>query len=125
MIKGVHHVSLRANGTAAYEKAIHFYTELLECTVVRTWGAPGGTMLSAGNCILEVMANGPAQDQDGHWSHLAFLVEDVDAIVEKVRTAGYEITMEPNARNLGGSYPIYIAFCRGPLGEEIEFFKEL
>ena len=125
MIKGVHHVSLRANGAAAYEKAIHFYTELLGCTMLRTWGEPGGAMLCAGNCILEIMANGPEQDQDGHWSHLAFAAEDVEAVTEKVRAAGYPITMEPNERKLGAAYPIRIAFCRGPLDEEIEFFKEL
>ena len=58
--------------------------------------------------------------------HLAFLVKDVDACVEKVRAAGYEITIEPKNIEFASvpPYPARIAFCIGPVGEEVEFFAE-
>lgn len=125
MIKGIHHISLRANGPLAFEKAIAFYTELLACRPIRRWGEQRGIMLDAGNCLLEILSTGPESDQDGHWQHLAFAVEDVEAMTEKIRHAGYEITKEVKRLTLGEDYPICISFCRGPLGEEIEFFQEL
>ena len=44
--------------------------------------------------------------------------------VEAVRKAGYEITMEPTDNCIPSNppYPARIAFCIGPVGEEIEFF---
>lgn len=125
MIKAVHHVSLRAHGSEQFAKAISFYTELLGFRQVRSWGNGRGTMLDAGNCILELMSTGPDEDQDGHWSHIAFAVTDLEQMTEKIRQAGYPITKEPTKLCLGDDYPIFISFCRGPLGEEIEFFQEL
>jgi len=56
--------------------------------------------------------------------HLALDVDDTDAWVEAVRKAGYEITMEPTDICIKSDppYPARIAFCIGPVGEEIEFF---
>lgn len=125
MLKSVHHISLRAHGVEAFHKAIDFYTELLGCKQIRSWGESRGIMLDAGNCILELLSIGPEEDGDGHWSHIAFSVEDVKAVTETIRAAGYPITKEPTDLNLGGSYPIRVSFCRGPLGEEIEFLQEL
>ncbi|MDO4733067.1 MAG: VOC family protein [Bacillota bacterium] len=125
MIKSVHHISLRANGPQAFEKAISFYKELLGCSVIRRWGDQRGIMLDAGNCILEILSTGPEEDQDGFWQHLAFTVEDLEMVTEKLRSASYPITREPKKLTLGEDYPIYISFCRGPLGEEIEFLQEL
>jgi len=57
---------------------------------------------------------------------MAFAVKDVDACVEAVRAAGYEITVEPNDIVIPSNPPLpaRIAFCIGPVGEEIEFFCE-
>ena len=39
LTKGVHHIALKAKGVPAFEKTMHFYTELLGMPVVRTWGS--------------------------------------------------------------------------------------
>ena len=54
------------------------------------------------------------------------VTEDVDACVTAVRKAGYEVFVEPKDIEIQSDpkFPARIAFCRGPLGEEIEFFCE-
>ena len=54
------------------------------------------------------------------------LTDDVDTIVEKVKAAGYEVFVEPVDKVIKSDpeYPIRMAFCFGPLGEQIEFFCE-
>ena len=52
------------------------------------------------------------------------LTGDVDGLFALATAAGCPAVMEPCDRNLGGGYPIRIAFCTGPLGEELEFFQE-
>lgn len=44
----------------------------------------------------------------------------------KVKAAGYELFIEPNDKVIATNplYPIRMAFCYGPLGEQIEFFME-
>ena len=54
--------------------------------------------------------------------HFALAVDDTRAAVEHVRTAGYEITVEPIDVNLGG-LDVTLAFFLGPNGESIEFFQ--
>ncbi len=51
---------------------------------------------------------------------MAFAVKDVDACVEAVRAAGYEITAEPIDIVIGSipSLPARIALCIGPVGEK-------
>ena len=43
-----------------------------------------------------------------------------------MRTAGYEVFIEPKDIQIQSDpvFPARIAFCRGPLGEEIELFQE-
>ncbi len=47
-------------------------------------------------------------------------------MIDKVRAAGYEVIVEPNDKVIMSDpeYPIRMAFCFGPLGEQIEFFSE-
>ena len=124
LIQGVHHISLRAHGPECFQKALAFYRDFIGLPLIRAWGAGRGVMLDAGGCILEILSTGPETDQDGHWGHIAFRVEQVDAAVERLRAAGYPITKEPKDLVLGEDYPIRVAFCRGPLDEEIELFQE-
>ena len=44
----------------------------------------------------------------------------------KVKAAGYELFIEPNNKDIPSNppYPIRMAFCYGPLGEQVEFFME-
>ena len=43
-----------------------------------------------------------------------------------MKAAGYEVIVEPNDKVIESmpAYPIRMAFCIGPLGEQIEFFCE-
>ena len=59
--------------------------------------------------------------------HFALKTDNVDMDAEKVRRAGYQFFIEPK-NIIMDSIPPYsarIAFCFGPLGEEIELFQEL
>jgi len=126
MLKGLHHVSLKVHGPDQFEAALHFYRDLLGFSPLRTWARPGvqGAMLSLGNTILEIASDGAPDAQKGLWGHIAFATDDVDGIIQTVRQAGYPILTPPSDRQLGPDYPIRIAFCAGPAGEEIEFFQE-
>ena len=68
-------------------------------------------------CVVRVHGAGALR-------HLALAAEDTDACVAAVRAAGYEITMEPTDIVIPSNppYPARIAFCIGPVGEELEFF---
>jgi len=127
-IYGVHHIALKACGVEAYTKLVNFYHEVLGLPVVRTWGAgeAAGCMLDTGAGLLEFFANGTDYPGQGAIRHMAFAVKDVDACVAAVRSAGYEITMEPVDIVIQSEvpYPVRIAFCIGPVGEEVEFFAE-
>jgi len=125
-ITGIHHIALKACGVEEYEKTVKFYTEILGLEAERTWGSGENqaVMLNTGSGLLEIFANGTERLQQGAVRHFAFQVEDTDACIEAVRKAGYEITKEPTDIVIGSvpPYPARIAFCIGPVGEEIEFF---
>ena len=50
----------------------------------------------------------------------------MDGVIEKVKAAGYEVFIEPNDIMIRSDppFPARMAFCYGPLGEELEFFQE-
>ncbi len=124
MIKGLHHISLKCGTTEEFEKAKSFYLDLLGFEIVREW--PEGVMISFGNGMLEIFSNGEGIKTKGALRHLAFATDDVDAVVEKVKKAGYEVFIEPNDIVIKSvpEFSARMAFCFGPLGEEIEFFQE-
>lgn len=127
-IKGVHHIALKAKGVQAYERMLTFYHEILGMPLVRTWGEGDqlGAMVDTGAGMLELFSNAPDVLGQGALRHLAFAVEDVDACIEAVRRAGYQVTIEPKDIVIPSAppYPARIAFCIGPVGEEVEFFQE-
>ncbi len=127
-IKGVHHIALKAKGVQAYERMLTFYHEILGMPLVRTWGEGDqlGAMVDTGAGMLELFSNAPDELGQGALRHLAFAVEDVDACIEAVRRAGYQVTIEPKDIVIPSAppYPARIAFCIGPVGEEVEFFQE-
>ena len=128
-ITGVHHIALKAKGEAAYRKLHEFYHVILGMPIVRTWKTGGGdaAMVDTGAGMLELFSTAEDELQMGALRHLAFNVEDPDVCIEAVRAAGYKIIMEPKDIVIGSEppYPARIAFCIGPVGEEVEFFKEL
>ncbi len=128
LIKGTHHINLRAKGEKNFDETVAFYREVLGMEEVRSWRGKDGSpsiMLNTGNSLMEIGAGDDALDQ-GSIRHFALATDDVDACVERVREAGYPITKEPRDAVLRSDppLPIRIAFCIGPCGEEIEFFCE-
>ena len=127
LICGIHHVALKCDGTAEFEKTLHFYQDVLGLEPVRSWGEGenAGAMLSTGGGLLEIFASGRKLPQ-GAIRHFALRTERVDDCVAAVRTAGYPITVEPKDIVIASNppFPARIAFCTGPVGEEIEFFQE-
>ena len=124
MITGIHHVSLKCGTTKEFEKAKDFYLDVLGFAPVREW--PEGIMIDSGNGLLEIFSNGPGVKSKGAVRHIAFAADDVDGVIEKVKAAGYEVFIEPNDIVIRSDppFPARMAFCYGPLGEELEFFQE-
>jgi len=54
--------------------------------------------------------------------HFALATSDARAVTERVRRAGYNITVEPKEVNLN-RLEATVAFFEGPSGEVIEFFE--
>lgn len=124
MVKGIHHVSMKCGNAEDFQKAKDFYCGLLGLPVCREW--PAGVMLDTGGGLIEIFNNGEGEFGHGAVRHFALADTDVDATVEKVRQAGYQILTEPRDIVISSepAYPARIAFCVGPLGEEIELFQE-
>lgn len=124
LVTGIHHIALKCCGTEEYEKTIQFYHEILGLPIARTWAS--GTMLDTGSGLMEIFNNGEEALPQGTIRHFAFAVRDVDALAKTVREAGYEVFIEPKDIDIPStpSFPARIAFCKGPVGEDIEFFCE-
>ncbi len=124
MISGIHHISMKCGTGEEFDRAVDFYLNVLGFSVVREW--PEGIMIDSGRGLLEIFSNGTGIRTKGAIRHVAFSTDDVDGIVAKVKAAGYEVFIEPNEITIR-SDPVFharMAFCYGPLGEEIEFFQE-
>lgn len=128
LIKGVHHIALKCHGVEEFEKTIGFYRDVFGMEVIRSWGegAGSGMMLSTGNSLMEIFANAENDLPQGAIRHFALATDDVDACVEAIKKAGYEVFIEPKNIEISSDpvFPARIAFCIGPVGEEIELFCE-
>ena len=124
MIKGIHHISMKCATPEELDKVKEFYISILGLRICREWA--DGLMIDTGNGLIEIFTNAPGEKRLGAIRHIALLTDDVDELINKVRTAGYEIIVEPNDKVIESDppYPIRMAFCIGPLGEQIEFFCE-
>ena len=125
MVTGIHHVSMKCGNAEDFRKAKAFYCEILGLPVWREW--PEGVLIDTGNGFIEIFNNGDCELRQGAIRHFALSDTDVDATVQKVRQAGYEILTGPKDVSIKPEpgYPARIAFCVGPLGEEIELFQVL
>lgn len=124
LIKGVHHVCMKCSTAEDFERTRHFYGDVLELPKVREWDT--GVMFDLGGALLEIFSNGTQKHAMGVWQHIALATDDVDTCVKTVSEAGYQITVEPKDIVIACQPPVpaRIAFCIGPMGEEIEFFHE-
>lgn len=124
LITGIHHIAMKCVTSEDYDRVCSFYAGTLGLPVVRTW--PNGIMLDTGAGLLEIFRDGEHPMEKGVIRHFAFAVADVDACVKAVTEAGYSIFLGPKEISIPSTppFPARIAFCTGPLGEEIEFFQE-
>ena len=124
MIKGIHHISMKCGTEKELLKVKEFYIDILGLKICRTWS--DGLMIDTGNGFIEVFTNAEGEHRPGAIRHLALLTDDVDGIIAKVNSSGYEVFVEPNDKVIDSipEYKIRMAFCFGPLGEQIEFFSE-
>lgn len=128
LITGLHHVSLKCASEREFQKTIEFYGDVLGLKVARRWGEgeKSGIMFYAGSGIIEIFANAKYALGQGAVRHFALGTRDVDACAKAVRDAGYTVFVEPKDISIASTpaFPARIAFCTGPVGEEIEFFEE-
>ena len=103
------------------ERSAQFYTRVLGLTI----GARHATdnlkivNLHTGALtieLLEYIPAPPAQRGAGFFDHIAFMVDDLDAAVERLREQGVPLETEAPRQALGHR----IIFCAGPDGERIE-----
>ncbi len=124
---GVHHIALQ---TRDWEASLRLYRDVLGMTeLTRFTGGEGQTilLLDAGDgCCLELFeptANTPTDSAaNDPVIHIALATTDAHAATERVRRAGYEITVEPKEVTLG-SLEVTLSFFKGPNGEVLEFFE--
>ncbi len=124
MIKGIHHISMKCGTKEDFDKAQNFYIDILGLSIYREWS--DGIMIDTNNGFIEIFCNGKGERKKGAIRHMALLTDQVDELSNRIKMAGYEVFIEPNDRVISSSplYPIRMAFCVGPLGEEIELFCE-
>lgn len=124
LIQGFHHVSMKCVTAEDYDRVMAFYAGTLGLPVVRQWS--NGVMLGAGSVLIEIFRDGEAPLEKGVIRHFALATQDVDACVRAVQEAGYSVFIGPKEICMPSEppFPARMAFCKGPLGEEIEFFQE-
>lgn len=124
LIKGIHHTAMKCCSPEEYDKVVAFYNGVLGLKIARTWN--NGIMFDTGSGLIEIFRDGDAPLAKGTIRHFALATDDVDACVEAVTKAGYEVFDGPRDIAIPSepAFPARIAFCYGPLGEEIEFFCE-
>lgn len=120
LIQGIHHYSMKCT-PEELPGVLHFYHEVLGMSIVRTWEA--GVLLDSGGGLIEVFSNGEGDRSRGAIRHIAFAVEDADACAKAVMAGGYEVFLGP--KDIQVPFRARIAFCFGPLGEEVEFFQQM
>jgi glyoxylase I family protein len=122
----VHSIAVQ---TGHFDRALHFYTELLGFPIVREpynfKGKRDLTWLDAGRCLLELYSVKKGIEPEP-WSermvgtvHLAFEVDDLDSMLTWLRESGIHILREPFIPPTGDPYQARCAFIRGPDDEEI------
>lgn len=128
-IQGIEHVCIKCKNKEEFTKVKEFYVTTLGLDILRSWGDDKHpcVMFDTGNGGIEVFTEDIDDLPQGTIRHFALATNDVDGCVDAVRKAGYPIIKEPKSVTLPSNppYSLRMAFCIGPVGEEIEFFQEL
>ena len=123
---GIHHVAIRA---ADFDKSVAFYSKALGFVEVRRWGEGDGRaiMLDTGNgSCVEIFAGGQGPKPDGNLLHFAIRCDDPDAALARAVAGGATATVLPKSVVVPAkpaNLEARLAFCTGPDGETIEFFR--
>ncbi len=127
IITGFHHVAIRA---LDFEASVRFYTEILGLKTRVTWGeTPRRAIMidvGDGNYVEIFEREVSTPELEATLLHFALRTDDAAAILEIVRAAGAEITMEPKEVTIDsnlGPILVKIAFFKGPDGEVIELLE--
>jgi glyoxylase I family protein len=124
---GFHHVAIR---TGDWERSLRFWQEGMGFALAVQWGeAPRrACMLDTGDGnYLEIFEREVPPDAPSEAAilHFCFRTDDCDAALERARTAGAEVTVEPKTVEVFGEpkIPVRLAFFKGPDGEICELFQ--
>ncbi|MBN1250418.1 MAG: VOC family protein [Anaerolineae bacterium] len=126
--RGLHHITIQ---TRDWEASRRLYLDVLGMQVAAEWGPEDRRMmlLDVGDGshieLIAPTANSPAVGSptpNDPLVHLALATADAAAAIERVRAAGFEVTMEPKDVTLA-DIAATVAFFKGPSGEVIEFFQ--
>ena len=113
------------------EASLAFYTNVLGMKVLRRKDYPGGEFTLAfvgygdesASAVIELTHNwGRTSYEKGDgFGHIAIGASDIEAVCERVRSAGHKVTREPGTMKHGGSV---IAFVEDPDGYKIELIEK-
>ena len=123
---GFHHISIH---TQRFDESMHLYRDVLgmQVRLDTTNGVRRTALLDMGDGSYVELSMNPEKDEPlapgNPLGHFALATHDVRGVTEKLRAAGYPITMEPKDIQLG-TLPASIAFFTGPSGELVELFQE-
>ncbi len=124
-ITGVHHIDIRTPG---FDRSVAFYHETLGLAVASTWSTKDGRAALieiAPGSYIEIFER-PVAGYSGEPAlfHFALRTDDVTGITERVRAAGYKVTVEPLSVAVPasiGPMQFELSFVEGPDRESIEF----
>jgi len=124
MIVKLEHIGILAKNM---DESIRFYSEILGMNLVeRVWlneqvelaflSFPGQESVQ-----VELVGRDPSGvAEEGIVNHLAITVDDIEAVISKLKQHGYDISDEYPRTILDGRK---IAFFKGPSGEKLELFQ--
>jgi catechol 2,3-dioxygenase-like lactoylglutathione lyase family enzyme len=124
-ITGVHHVAVRASD---FDRTIAFYTEVIGLSLSATWQTDRGRAAFVEivpGSYMEIFER-PAEEIHGDPPilHFCLRTDDVVAMTERARAAGYPVGIEPKTLDIAtsaGTKSLHLAFVDGPDGEQVEF----
>jgi glyoxylase I family protein len=124
---GFHHIAI---GASDFDASMKFYVDGLGFVAAKQWSGQNGraVMLDTGDGNYLEMFERPGRQapSEGAVLHFALRTEDCDGAIERARAAGAEVTVEPKDVDIPSapSFPVRIAFFKGPDGEIVEVFQE-
>lgn len=108
------------------KRSVEFYTRVLGMRETQTFKLPNMDesvvgFEKGGSVVLMQYTDGVARDHAAFAGKLVFYVDDVGAIVARIRDAGGVITREPSTSP--GLGPTLIAFAKDPDGYTLELLQ--